>query len=228
MPSGSRSAHKILPTAAQKRPNVRLCGGGPNRPDGGNKKLARQRAVWAGKRHSEIFDISLIVNLLYRKVHAYIWGVRNRRIFNERRTMYSPILYFAYGSNMNPLRMGQRCPGATTLGVATLRNYQIAERLYADIDFEEGAEVEGVLYLITERHLRSLDAREGYPKVYRRIWVPIEFNGETYLAVTYEMTFMTKAARRGKRYSEEYRKLCSEGARFYRVKNNFTTRRKKP
>ena len=142
--------------------------------------------------------------------------------------MYSPILYFAYGSNMNPLRMGQRCPGATALGVAILRNYQIAERLYADIDFEERAEVEGVLYLITERHLRSLDAREGYPKVYRRIWVPIEFNGETYLAVTYEMTFMTKAARNGKRYSEEYRKLCSEGARFYRVKNNFTTRRKKP
>ncbi len=49
--------------------------------------------------------------------------------------MKGPILYFAYGSNMNPFRMAQRCPGATALGVAIQRNYQIAERLYADIDF---------------------------------------------------------------------------------------------
>ena len=156
-----------------------------------------------------------------------IYLAHNRRIFNERKNMKSPILYFAYGSNMNPFRMGQRCPGATALGVGILRNYQIAERLYADIDFEEGAEVHGVLFLITDQHLRSLDAREGYPKVYRRMWLPVEFNGESFLAVTYEMTIATKAARSGKRYPEEYRKLCSEGARFYHVKNNFTTRRKR-
>lgn len=47
--------------------------------------------------------------------------------------MKGPILYFAYGSNMNPFRMAT--PGATALGVAIQRNYQIAERLYADIDF---------------------------------------------------------------------------------------------
>ena len=142
--------------------------------------------------------------------------------------MKSPILYFAYGSNMNPIRMAQRCPGATPLGVGILRNYQIAERLYADIDFLEGGEVHGVLYLITKQHLRSLDAREGYPKVYRRMWLPVEFNGETYLAVTYEMTIATKAARSGRMYPEEYQRICSEGARFYRVKNSFTARRKKP
>ena len=141
--------------------------------------------------------------------------------------MISPILYFAYGSTMNPFRMAQRCRGASALGVAILRNYRLAERLYADIDFQEGAEVHGVLFMISEQNLRSLDAREGYPKVYRRMWLPVEFNGETYLAVTYEMTAATKAARSGKRYPEEYRKICSEGARFYRVKNNFTTRRKR-
>ena len=74
--------------------------------------------------------------------------------------MKNPILYFAYGSNMNPIRMAQRCPGAITLGVGVLRNYRLAERLYADIDFQEGAEVHGVLYLISEWNLRSLDARE--------------------------------------------------------------------
>ena len=140
--------------------------------------------------------------------------------------MKSPILYFAYGSNMNPIRMAQRCPGAITLGVGVLRNYRLAERLYADIDFQEGAEVHGVLYLISEQNLRSLDAREGYPKVYRRMWLDVEFEGETYLAVTYEMTIMTKIARRGRKYPEEYRKLCSGGARFHKIKNQFTTRRK--
>ena len=140
--------------------------------------------------------------------------------------MKNLILYFAYGSNMNPYRMAQRCPGANLVGAGLLRNYRLAERLYADIDFCEGAEVHGVLYLITERNLRSLDAREGYPKVYRRMWLEVEFEGESYLAVTYEMTVATKAARAGRKYPEEYRKICSEGARFHHVKNGFTTKRK--
>ena len=123
--------------------------------------------------------------------------------------MKTPILYFAYGSNMNPMRMAHRCPGAFAFGGGLLRNYRLVERLYADIDFQEGGEVYGVLYLITEQHLRSLDAHEGYPKIYRRMWLDVEFGGETYQAVTYEMTSAIKAARDGKPYPEEYRKLCS-------------------
>ena len=140
--------------------------------------------------------------------------------------MKSPILYFAYGSNMNPARMAQRCPGAIPVGVGVLRNYRLTERLYADIDFQEGAEVHGVLYLITERNLRSLDVREGYPRVYRRMWLDVEFAGDAYLAVTYEMTAETKAARNGKPYPETYRMLCSAGARYHHVRNGFTKRRK--
>jgi len=227
MPLRTRSAHKIMPTAARKCPSVRLCGGGSNRPDRGNKNLALQGPVRAGKRHSIFFDIFLIFKLIYRRVHAYIYAGSDINAKAERSTMKSPILYFAYGSNMNPFRMAQRCPGASVIGVGILRNYQITERLYADIDFQEGGEVHGVLFLISEQNLRSLDAREGYPKVYRRMWLPVEFNGGVYLAVTYEMTFETKAARNGKSYPEEYRELCSEGARFYHVKNGFKKRRKK-
>ena len=145
----------------------------------------------------------------------------------ERSTMKDLILYFAYGSNMNPMRMARRCPGSKVVGSAILRNYRITERLYADIDFQEGSSVSGVLYLITERHLRTLDACEGYPKIYRRIWLEVEYGGETYLAVTYEMSIETKAARDGKPYSEDYRALCSEGAKAHKIKNNFTKRRKK-
>ena len=44
--------------------------------------------------------------------------------------------------------MRRRCPGAFPLGMAKLPNYRLSERLYADIDFEEGAAVYGVLYCI--------------------------------------------------------------------------------
>ena len=141
--------------------------------------------------------------------------------------MKSPILYFAYGSNMNPVRMAQRCPGAIPIGVGILRNYRLVERLYADIDFQEKAEVHGVLYLISEQNLRSLDAREGYPKIYRRMWLPVDFEGEIYLALTYEMTAETKAARNGRPYPEDYRKICSEGAQCHHVRNNFIRRKKR-
>ena len=46
--------------------------------------------------------------------------------------MRSMVLYFAYGSNMNPARMAKRCPGAITLGRAKLPHYRLAERLYTE------------------------------------------------------------------------------------------------
>ena len=97
----------------------------------------------------------------------------------------------------------------------------IHERLYADIDFVSGATVEGVLYLISEANLTRLDTFEGYPKVYRRLWLEVEFDGGIYQAITYEMSRWTKFIRRRKRYPEEYRKICSFGADYYGIKNNF-------
>jgi len=141
--------------------------------------------------------------------------------------MKNLILYFAYGSNMNPFRISSRCPGAYPLGPGILRNYKLTERLYADIDFQEGAAVFGFLYLITERNLQRLDSFEGYPQTYRRMWLDVEFEGEIFQAVTYEMTAETKLARNGKPYPEQYRQICSEGARCHRIKNQFTKRRKR-
>ena len=140
--------------------------------------------------------------------------------------MNTMFLYFAYGSNMNPARMAKRCQGTIDLGGAVLRNHRVVERLYADIDFEEGADMQGVLYVITEEHLRQLDRFEGYPSVYRRIWGDVEFEDCTYHAVTYEMAWHTKLARSGLRYPEEYRLLCSTGASVHNIKNNFTKKRK--
>ncbi len=135
--------------------------------------------------------------------------------------MNIPILYFAFGSNMFAPRMQSRCPRAIALGVATLPNYTLVERQYADIQFFEGKNVHGVLYMITEQHLKSLDVHEGYPMTYKRYWVEVIFKGEKYSALVYEMTEATKAKRNGIPYTEEYRKICSDGADFHKVPNKF-------
>ena len=75
--------------------------------------------------------------------------------------MQKKITYFAYGSNMNPDQMKSRCPGAEAICPAKLRNYCLAERLYADIDPEEGSNVYGVLYSVPEDEMKDMDGHEG-------------------------------------------------------------------
>ena len=140
--------------------------------------------------------------------------------------MNQPTLYFAYGSNQNKTRAAKRIPGAIDLGIAMLANYKLKERLYADIDFCEGEEVWGVLYLVKVEHIDALDHYEGYPQTYKRYLVEIEFNGDQYMALTYEMTEATKAARDDQPYPEDYRKICSAGAKAHGIPNQFTKKKK--
>jgi len=71
-------------------------------------------------------------------------------------------------------------------------------------------------------------AQNRFQVLSAKSWLDVEFNGEIYQAVTYEMTLATKVARNGMPYPEEYREICSDGARFHHIKNKFTTRRRKP
>ena len=50
--------------------------------------------------------------------------------------------YFAYGSNMNPVRIRQRIPQARLVGKATIKGWRLVERLYADIERAKGRTVE--------------------------------------------------------------------------------------
>ena len=137
--------------------------------------------------------------------------------------MKQHVLYFAYGSNMNPVQMKERCPGSKTLGAAVLRNYRLTERRYADIDRAPGSTVHGVLYEITPDDLKELNRREGYPSIYTHLEVEVEYDGGVRMALTYEMTPATKEERDGTPYSGEYRKRCSDGAEFHHVPNEFAT-----
>ena len=46
-------------------------------------------------------------------------------------------------------------------------------------------------------------------------------------ALIYEMTPKTKEIRNGLSYSEEYRKICREGANLHRIKNHFIRKRRR-
>ena len=81
--------------------------------------------------------------------------------------------YFAYGSNLLPERLLQRCPTAVPYAPAILPNYRLTERLYADVDYVPGGQVHGFVYLLRAQDVARLDRYEGYPQIYRRYTVGV-------------------------------------------------------
>ena len=116
--------------------------------------------------------------------------------------------YLAYGSNMNIEQMACRCPNAKLLGTALLKDYRLMfrrrTRPVATIEKEPGCSVPVVLWEITEDCEASLDTYEGYPYLYTKINIPIEFNGETVTAMAY---VMTPGYELGKPHEDYYRTI---------------------
>lgn len=78
------------------------------------------------------------------------------------------MLYFAYGANTNIDNMNNRCPNAELVGSIVLPDYRLVFRGVADIEFSIGAEVQGVLWDITDVCEAALDIYEGFPTLYRK------------------------------------------------------------
>jgi len=80
------------------------------------------------------------------------------------------MLYFAFGSNLNPGQMAQRCPGHRVVGLAVLRDHRLAFPLtssdwgggVAGVQVAHGSEVWGVVYDLTDEHVAALDRYEGF------------------------------------------------------------------
>jgi hypothetical protein len=80
------------------------------------------------------------------------------------------MLYFAYGSNLNPDQMRVRAPGHQVVGMAVLREHRLAFPLYsndwgggvASIQPLHGGTVWGMLYEVSEEDLAVLDRYEGF------------------------------------------------------------------
>ncbi|MBI1179164.1 MAG: hypothetical protein GC201_01305 [Alphaproteobacteria bacterium] len=80
-------------------------------------------------------------------------------------------LYFAYGRNMHPAIMAERCPAAAFVGPAVLPGHRllINRRGVSTVVPEPGSEVHGVLWRLTPACEATLDVIEGIgPGHYRK------------------------------------------------------------
>lgn len=88
-------------------------------------------------------------------------------------------LYFAYGSNLHPLRLAERAPSSVLVGVAGLADHGLRCHKLAsdgsakcDVVPEAGGMVRGALFRLDECDLPRLDAAEqGYDRVEVRVSV---------------------------------------------------------
>ena len=98
-------------------------------------------------------------------------------------------LYFAYGSNMDLLQMGDRCPAAVTVGTAELPSYRfiINSRGVATVVADPQSSVQGLLWNISKEDARSLNLYEGVKQgIYKRASVEVRLpDGTTKKAFIY-------------------------------------------
>ena len=112
------------------------------------------------------------------------------------------MLYFAYGSNMDPVQMRQRCPDSTVLSAAVLKGHVLCFPRLSDArqcgvaSYEQhpAYDLWGVVYRLSLNDFVRLDANEGYHagrradlNAYNRITITVQIDNtptgaETYLA----------------------------------------------
>jgi len=111
----------------------------------------------------------------------------NKKEIDER----GLVLYFAYGSNMNPERMKDRgvifysrqrlvLPGYT---LKFNKIVSIPNAGAANIIPDEKGLVEGILYKVTVRGILNLDKYEHYPHEYDRVTLSVPSEGKEYLEI---------------------------------------------
>ncbi len=104
--------------------------------------------------------------------------------------------YFAYGSNMDPVRMKERGVNFSNRCAAHLSCYhlefnKVAQRNSregkANIVVDDSGLVEGALYNIDMTSLPTLDEKEGYPEHYLKIPIKVTLpsDGQEVCAITY-------------------------------------------
>lgn len=117
------------------------------------------------------------------------------------------ILYLAYGSNMNHSQMARRCPSAAFVDPYILEDYALKFRgtdghCVATIEQEKGRHVPAALWKISASDEKSLDSYEGFPHLYRKIYLQTQYGA----AMAYVMNKRPLG-----RPSEEYLSIIAEG-----------------
>lgn len=108
--------------------------------------------------------------------------------------------YFGYGMNTNKSEMQWRCPGAVSLGHATLHDHGFAFRRFADVYPLDGSVVHGVMWHLDSEHFQALDILEGYPTHYDRKIMTVQHQGRSIKAWVYHMQDQSRISEPGSQY----------------------------
>jgi len=140
-------------------------------------------------------------------------------------------LYFAYGSNLNPVQMAARCPGHLVLGRASLPGYSLRFRGYGrdwagavgTVEPAPGQVVHGVLFELTPEHYATLDEYEGYDgpgaasNLYDRVGIEVvRADGSHVSALTYVIRPLAEGLP-----SRAYRDAIVAGLRHHGLPNDY-------
>lgn len=103
--------------------------------------------------------------------------------------------YFAYGSNMNPERVGRRKMQFESATAGVLHDYVLAFNkrsvkypgaASANVMSRMGMKTEGVVYRLSHpQQIEMMDPFEGYPVRYNRLALPIQLTSEVIHAWVY-------------------------------------------
>ena len=136
--------------------------------------------------------------------------------------------YFAYGSNMDPLQMEQRCPGAVVIGPARLDDHRLTFVWdspgwgggVATVDVAPGDHVWGVLWDLTDEHVKTLDRYEGVAVgAYTREHTEVECSGNREKAMVYLAT-----DNKYKAPSARYMTALIRGAKAFAIPDDYIER----
>jgi gamma-glutamylcyclotransferase (GGCT)/AIG2-like uncharacterized protein YtfP len=105
------------------------------------------------------------------------------------------MLYFAYGSNMDPDLIARRVPGAELVGPGRLDGFRLEFNVYsteweggaANLELDENAHTWGVLWDVPDDQFGGLDAFQGHPTFFRREDVSVEGPEGSVIAWTYRV-----------------------------------------
>ena len=104
------------------------------------------------------------------------------------------LYYFAYGSNLHPVRLSERVPSAEFLGVIELSHYRLAfqkrgrdgsSKCNLVCTGKESDGVYGAVYQIDSIHKQALDCFEGQGNGYHDSQLTVELHGKEHSTFTY-------------------------------------------
>jgi cation transport regulator ChaC len=147
------------------------------------------------------------------------------------------MLYFAFGSNLDPDQIAERCPDHRVVGRAALRDHRLVFPLHsnrwnggvASVQLHHGGTVWGMIYDLTDEDLKSLDGYEGFRgagdqhNVYDRVTVTADIDrpddGSIPRRVRCE-TYVARPSNPGPP-SQRYLDAILKGARHHRLPEEY-------